>query len=117
MDALEVRFAMEALPSLRWLGLFIINCEAEGDKYLAQGVYHLLRNVEVEHSVMVAIVDSSFVDGGWVRCIWSSNCRKDFVNAVWARVRYPGSQLLKRPETEKRRLKGPGYRVDALVWR
>lgn len=82
------------LPDLQILELWIDAPKGAGEKYLAQGVYQILKNVQVSQSIIVKLFGPSFLGFRgirWRSVEWSLDSQKQFANTVWSELRHPGS--------------------------
>lgn len=98
--ALAVKHSIESLPSLHRLSLKV-RVYADGNKYLAQGVYQLLKNVQVLEQVEVTIrLNVINAKLRMSTIVWPCGHRKEFANAVWTRLNDTNAQIRKEIESE-----------------
>lgn len=97
-STLTVRFALERLPCLRIFHLWVLSPSSIGDKYLAQGVYQISNNISISQVMKVTLCDSNPVNTRTTCVRWPDGCRKEFANAVWARIHRSGSPIQRRGE-------------------
>lgn len=109
LNALQLRFDIGLLPSLRRLDIFTIQRNPTGDKYMAQGVFHLLWGINATCSVKITMSKgiSGCTECTWYK--WPYQYRKDFVDNVWERVRHPDSEI--RRQTDETNSERPCYRI------
>lgn len=98
--ALAVKQSIESLPFLHKLSLQV-RVYADGNKHLAQGVYQLLKNVQVLDQVAV-IIRLNVINAKlrMSTIVWPYDHRKGFANAVWTRLNDTNAQIRKEFESE-----------------
>lgn len=103
-DAVHVRNAMQELSGLRKLSIrFWTRHWLRSTKHEAQGVYQLVKTVQVSETLVVRLEEERDVrseDAVWTEVEWPAHSQEDFAYAVWARVRDPGSALQQRVQVE-----------------